>query len=178
MIFPLAFLAAKSVFDTIIVDKGRTRLAWAMFVALGAVIAVLIPAMAGAACYQWPLRSYHGEYAYDGDTIYVEIPGLPGEISHMSVRVRGIDTPEIRGKCASEKKRTYQARDYTRQNLKSAKRVEFCEPEGGRYGGRVVASVRIDGKAMEHDMIRRGLARPYDGKSHRKPWCDGTSDRD
>ena len=126
-----------------------------------------------AACYDWPLRERHGEYAYDGDTIYVNIPGLPGEIAEMSVRVRGVDTPEIRGKCESEKSLAGKARDFARQSLKSAKRVEFCEPEWGRYGGRVVASVRIDGRALDQKLINQGLARPYDGKTKRQPWCQG-----
>ncbi|WP_417811188.1 thermonuclease family protein [Thalassospira alkalitolerans] len=134
---------------------------------------ILLPVPANAACYDWPLRERLGEYAYDGDTIYVNIPGLPGEIAEMSVRVRGIDTPEIRGKCRAEKSLANKARDFARQSLKSAKRVEFCEPEWGRYGGRVVASVRIDGRALDQDLINQGLARPYDGKTKRQPWCQG-----
>ncbi|OSQ42464.1 nuclease [Thalassospira alkalitolerans] len=133
----------------------------------------LLPVPANAACYDWPLRERLGEYAYDGDTIYVNIPGLPGEIAEMSVRVRGVDTPEIRGKCSAEKSLANKARDFARQSLKSAKRVEFCEPEWGRYGGRVVASVRIDGRALDQDLINQGLARPYDGKTKRQPWCQG-----
>ena len=134
-------------------------------------IATSLPAQ--AACYGWPLREYRGEYAYDGDTIYVAIPGLPGEIANMSVRVRGVDTPEIRGKCESEKHLAKQARDYARNRLKSAKSVEFCEPEWGRYGGRVVASVRIDGSPLDVELISNGLARAYDGKTKRQPWCQG-----
>ncbi|MCC9625623.1 thermonuclease family protein [Thalassospira sp. MA62] len=139
-------------------------------VAIGA--SILSPA-AQAACYDWPLRERGGEYAYDGDTVYVAIPGLPNEIAKMSVRVRGVDTPEIRGKCESEKQLAYQARDYARKRLKSAKSVQFCEPEWGRYGGRVVASVRIDGSALETELIENGLGRPYDGKTKRQPWCRG-----
>jgi len=133
----------------------------------------LLAPMAQAACYDWPLREYRGEFAYDGDTIYVAIPGLPGEIANMSVRVRGVDTPEIRGKCESEKQLAQQARDYARQRLKTAKAVEFCEPEWGRYGGRVVASVRIDGSPLDLELIDNGFARPYDGKTKRQPWCQG-----
>ena len=133
----------------------------------------IAPIAANAACYDWPLRERHGEYAYDGDTIYVNIPGLPGEIAEMSVRVRGVDTPEIRGKCETEKSLASKARDFARQSLKSAKHVEFCEPEWGRYGGRIVASVRIDGKALDQELINQGLARPYDGKTKRQPWCQG-----
>ncbi|MBE72701.1 MAG: nuclease [Thalassospira sp.] len=126
-----------------------------------------------AACYDWPLREYRGNYAYDGDTIYVAIPGLPDEIANMSVRVRGVDTPEMRGQCDSEKQLAQKARDYARQRLKAATSVQFCEPEWGRYGGRVVASVKIDGSPLDLELIENGLARPYDGKTKRQPWCQG-----
>jgi endonuclease YncB( thermonuclease family) len=143
----------------------------AAFVAAALAGCVLPVMAANAACYDWPLRERAGEYAYDGDTIYILLPGLPGEIAQMSVRVRGVDTPEMRGKCPMEKELASKARDYARQSLKHAQKVEFCEPEWGRYGGRVVASVRIDGRALDQELINNGLARAYDGKTKRAPWC-------
>jgi endonuclease YncB( thermonuclease family) len=151
--------------------KSRRLMTIAAIAAIGSSALPVLPAQ--AACYDWPLREYRGEFAYDGDTIYVAVPGLPGEIANMSVRVRGVDTPEIRGNCESEKQLAQQARDYARQRLKSAKAVEFCEPEWGRYGGRVVATVRIDGSPLDLELINNGLARPYDGKTKRQPWCQG-----
>ncbi|RCK33714.1 nuclease [Thalassospira profundimaris] len=151
--------------------KSRRLMTIAAIAAIGSSALPVLPAQ--AACYDWPLREYRGEFAYDGDTIYVAVPGLPGEIANMSVRVRGVDTPGIRGSCESEKQLAQQARDYARQRLKSAKAVEFCEPEWGRYGGRVVATVRIDGSPLDLELINNGLARPYDGKTKRQPWCQG-----
>lgn len=150
-----------------------SRFANRAIIACAAAATLITSLPASAACYGWPLREYRGEYAYDGDTIYVAIPGLPGEIANMSVRVRGVDTPEIRGKCDSEKQLAEKARDYARDRLKTAKSVEFCEPEWGRYGGRVVASVRIDGSPLDLELINNGFARPYDGKTKRQPWCQG-----
>lgn len=40
---------------------------------------------------------------YDGDTFTVEARPWPGMTLRTSVRVRGVDTPEIRGKCQAEK---------------------------------------------------------------------------
>ncbi len=40
---------------------------------------------------------------YDGDTLTVDAHPWPQITVRTSVRVRGIDTPEIRGKCSSEK---------------------------------------------------------------------------
>ncbi|MDP2696861.1 thermonuclease family protein [Thalassospira sp.] len=141
-----------------------------LILTISALLACIVPP-AFANCYDWPLRDQNGEYAYDGDTIYIRLPGLPDEIAKMSVRVRGVDTPEIRGQCPMEKDLANKARDFARHTLKTASKIEFCDPEWDRYGGRVVASVRIDGRAYEHDLIDRGLGRPYDGKTKRLPWC-------
>ncbi|CAM3549562.1 thermonuclease family protein [Thalassospira profundimaris] len=154
-------------------NKPTSRFAKRAVMACAAAITMIASLPAIAACYDWPLREYRGNYAYDGDTIYVAIPGLPDEIANMSVRVRGVDTPEMRGQCESEKQLAQKARDYARQRLKTATSVQFCEPEWGRYGGRVVASVRVDGSPLDLELIENGLARPYDGKTKRQPWCQG-----
>jgi len=154
-------------------NKPTSRSAKRVLVACTAAVTLLTSLPSVAACYDWPLREYRGNYAYDGDTIYVAIPGLPEEIANMSVRVRGVDTPEMRGKCESEKQLAQKARDYARNRLKAATSVQFCEPEWGRYGGRVVASVRVDGSPLDLELIANGLARPYDGKTKRQPWCQG-----
>ncbi|KZC99983.1 nuclease [Thalassospira sp. MCCC 1A02898] len=154
-------------------SQPTSRFAKHAVMACTAAVTMITSLPAIAACYDWPLREYRGNYAYDGDTIYVAIPGLPDEIANMSVRVRGVDTPEMRGQCDSEKQLAQKARDYARQRLKSATSVQFCEPEWGRYGGRVVASVKIDGSPLDLELIENGLARPYDGKTKRQPWCQG-----
>jgi len=42
---------------------------------------------------------------YDGDTITFNLPGLHPIIGEkISIRVNGIDTPEIKGKCEKEKR--------------------------------------------------------------------------
>lgn len=126
-------------------------------------------------CYQWPLRESKGSYAYDGDTIYIRMPGLPDPIAEMSVRVAGIDTPEIRGACEVEKAAAKIARNRVRQLLDDAgltnTPVQFCNPEWGRYGGRVVAWVAIGNTWLHELLIGEGLARPYDG-GERAGWCN------
>lgn len=126
-------------------------------------------------CFQWPLRESRGAYAYDGDTIYIRMPGLPSVIANMSVRVGGVDTPEIRGQCEAEKRQAMQARERVRilldHAIQSNISVQFCDPKWGRYGGRVVAWVAI-GDVWLHDiLINEGLARSYDG-GMRESWCE------
>ena len=41
---------------------------------------------------------------YDGDTIKSELPSLPYPLSKVSIRIKGLDTPELRTyKCQKEK---------------------------------------------------------------------------
>ncbi|MCK2169139.1 thermonuclease family protein [Thalassospira xiamenensis] len=126
-------------------------------------------------CYPWPLRESKGSYAYDGDTIYIRMPGLPDTIAEMSVRVAGIDAPEIRGACEAEKAAAKIARNRVRQLLNDASltntSVQFCNPEWGRYGGRVVAWVAIGNTWLHELLIGEGLARPYSG-GERAGWCN------
>ena len=51
---------------------------------------------------------------YDGDTLTVDASPWPGFTVRTSVRIDGIDTPEIRGKCDAEKALAVQARDRLR----------------------------------------------------------------
>ena len=129
---------------------------------------IAIPSVAEATCYDWPLRTDHP--AYDGDTLYITMPGLPPELSEMLVRVAGVDTPEIRGKCEAEKTLAIQARDFVIRSLNEARSVSFCNPKWGKYGKRVIAEVVLDGKSLAAILIERGLGRPYSG-GRRKGWC-------
>ena len=58
----------------------------ASFLAAAALLA--LPALAHADCYTWPLRD---PAVYDGDTVYITMPGLPLELARMSVRFDGVD---------------------------------------------------------------------------------------
>ena len=52
---------------------------------------------------------------YDGDTFRVDINSLPPIVGkNIPIRVNGVDTPEIRGKCQYEKDLALEARDFVR----------------------------------------------------------------
>ena len=88
----------------------------------------------------------------------------------MLVRVAGVDTPEIRGKCEEEKTLAIQARDFVARTLTDARSVSFCNPAWGKYGKRVVADVMIDGKSLAAILIEHHLGRSYGG-GRREGWC-------
>jgi len=71
--------------------------------------------------------------------------GLPAVFGDdINIRVAGVDTPEIRGKCPAEKALAIEARDRVRELLTNAKTIDLLNVERGKYF-RLVASVRIDG---------------------------------
>ncbi len=108
---------------------------------------------------------------YDGDTITVDINGWPPIIGDdISIRVRGLDTPEIRGKCDTEKEMAQNARNRLQQLLEASELITLVDYERGKYF-RLVATVMADGKDVAETLIGEGLARPYDG-GKREGWCE------
>ncbi len=107
---------------------------------------------------------------YDGDTITVDIADWPPIVGDdISIRVRGLDTPEIRGKCDLEKAMARVARDRMREILEGAEAITLLDYERGKYF-RLVATVMADGKDVADILIGEGLAKPYDG-GKRQGWC-------
>lgn len=108
---------------------------------------------------------------YDADTFRADIDSWPAIVgSNMPVRVNGVDAPEIRGKCPSEKLAAKAARDFTSGKLLSARLVELRNIERGKYF-RLLADVYVDGLSLADLLISAGHARPYDG-GRRDGWCD------
>ena len=107
---------------------------------------------------------------YDGDTCTFNLPGIhPFFGEKIGVRIRGIDTPEIRGKCAVEKRKAKTARDYLRRLLKSASRIDLVDVKRGKYF-RIIATIMADGVDVVPLMIEKGLGRLYQG-GKRRGWC-------
>jgi len=129
-------------------------------------------------CSQQPLKAEYGNVlvgdiarVYDGDTITVNVPQWPDIVGEeVGIRVRGIDTPEIRGGCEAEEKKAREARGYVRARLEGADQVILEEIERRKYF-RVVATVMIDGENIAEELIDRRLGREYEGGS-RAGWCD------
>ena len=106
---------------------------------------------------------------YDGDTVKVEASMWPGLTWNGGVRVRGVDTPELRGKCETEKAKARAARDFVRARI--GKRVTLTNVKKGKYAGRVVAGIRLaDGSDLTELLIQQGHGRPYGG-GRRQGWC-------
>ncbi len=108
---------------------------------------------------------------YDGDTFRANIKAYPDIIGYrIGVRVNGIDTPEMRGKCDQEKQLARKAKQFTVSQLRGAKKVELRNMKRGKYF-RIVADVYVDDKNLAEMLIEEGLAVTYDGGHKAKEWC-------
>ncbi len=108
---------------------------------------------------------------YDGDTITVNATIWPDQYVRSMVRVDGIDTPELRGKCEEETRLAQAARARMVQLIGASNRVDLYGVQYGKYAGRVVARVRnAEGVDLAETLVREGFARPYDGGA-RRGWC-------
>ena len=110
---------------------------------------------------------------YDADTITFNIKGLHPIIGNkISIRVNGIDTPEMRGGSDCEKKRSIESKLMVQKMMKEAKQIDLLNISKGKYF-RIVADVMVDGNVSVAKMLMdTGYAYPYDGGTKLKiDWC-------
>lgn len=134
---------------------------------LATVMSVAVAATPDRTRYAWQVVGIK-----DGDTLTVNLPGLPAPLNPVAVRVRSVDTPESggRARCARERRLAERATHFTRQAIARAGRIEFASVSWDKYGGRVDADVWVDGRLLSEQLIAAGLARRYDG-GKRLGWC-------
>ena len=104
----------------------------------------------------------------DGDTFRARIPVWDNVEVVTAVRIRGIDTPEIKGKCPAEKAAALAAKARLAELLNGQVQLLHVEPD--KYFGRVDADVTVNGQSVAAVLIAEGLARPYTGGA-RQGWC-------
>lgn len=110
------------------------------------------------------------ERVIDGDSLAVRVSVWLGLEVSTIVRLRGIDAPELAGRCPEERRRAAAARDAL-ATLVAGGTVSLAAVETDKYGGRVVADVADDsGRPLAAALVAAGLARPYDGR-RRAGWC-------
>jgi len=106
----------------------------------------------------------------DGDTFVVDIDEFPDLIGKdISVRVNGIDTPELRGKCEREKDLAVKAKERVDALLKTADTIVLENLSRGSFF-RIVADVIIDGVDLGELILNEDLATPYRPDSE-SSWC-------
>lgn len=100
---------------------------------------------------------------YDGDTMTVNIPGVhPLFGNEIGIRVRGIDTLEIRVKYPFEKQKVKETKTLIEGILNRANKITLHDIEREKYF-RIVASVIVDGQNLSDLLLAKKLVVPYDG---------------
>ena len=100
---------------------------------------------------------------YDGDTFYIDIPSCDIGVfcKHISVRVRGVDCPEMRGGSAKTKARAKQAKEFSERFLTSGKILLYnC---GRDKYFRLLCDVGVNGKSLGEELLKARHAIPYNG---------------
>lgn len=106
---------------------------------------------------------------YDGDTIRVDLD-CDEEIfcKNVPVRVKGIDTPEMKGKCQEEKDDAVVAKILTEKFLSTGD-IVLWNCQRGKYF-RLVCDIMVDGEDLGTMLLEKGLAIEYGGGT-KKEWC-------
>lgn len=154
--------------DTI--EKGIENIRDAIFSQDEQLMKIDVTKVPGVICQNDPIRALVVD-VYDGDTITVVF--LLGDTPiKIKIRIKGIDTPEIRsgkGKLKIEKQAAKKCRDYL-NSLVGDKIVTLIITDWDKFGGRVIGTILFDDETCVTDhMIQSGYARPYSG-DRKKDW--------
>ena len=119
--------------------------------------------------FTFPIKGGRVIKCYDADTITIasKLPYNDSPLYRLSVRLNGIDAPEIKGKNEEEKEVAKQARNFV-TNLILNKYVRLENVESEKYG-RILADVYIGDVHINELLIKERYAVKYDGGTKLKP---------
>ena len=121
--------------------------------------------------FTFPIKGGRVIKVYDADTITIasKLPYDESPMYRLSVRLNGIDTPEMKGKGVSdeEKEAARLARDFV-SNLVLNKFVSLENIESEKYG-RILADVYIGDIHLNNLLLKERYAVKYDGGTKIKP---------
>ena len=135
-----------------------------------AAIAAALGLVIGNVCPNFLVSEWKVKKVVDGDTIKVWHNTVPKHLEVVNVRLAGLDTPELRGKCDREKELAIKAKELIEETLNSANKVRFDVIDRGKYG-RYLVVVHADTININKLLIDKGLAYEYYGGT-KQSWCD------
>ena len=121
--------------------------------------------------FTFPIKGGRVIKVYDADTITIasKLPFDDSPMYRLSVRLNGIDTPEMKGTDISdeEKEAAKHARDFV-SNMVINKYVKLENIESEKYG-RILADVYIGNVHLNEILLKERYAIKYDGGTKLKP---------
>lgn len=117
----------------------------------------------------FPIQGGQVIKVYDGDTITIasKMPYPESPLYRFSVRLNGIDTPEIKGKNEDEKEIAKKARNEL-TTLIMNKEVTLKNVQSEKYG-RILAEVYLGDICLNDWLIEKKFAVKYDGGTKQIP---------
>ena len=106
----------------------------------------------------------------DGDTIEVDVELWPGLLQRVKIRLIGVNTPEKRTRLQCEKIAGIAATEFTQEFVEKGA-ITVDNVHNGKFAGRVLGNVFVDGHSLSSALLVSGHARVYGG-GKRQPWCD------
>jgi micrococcal nuclease len=119
--------------------------------------------------FTFPIQGGRVIKVYDGDTITIaaKLPYNESPLYRLSVRLNGIDTPEIKGKNEDEKSIAKKARDASAE-LVLNKYITLKNVQSEKYG-RILADVYLGDLHLNEWLIKQRYAVKYDGGTKISP---------
>ena len=106
----------------------------------------------------------------DGDTFEARVQVWPGIAITTLVRLRGIDTPELKARCPAERVKAEAARAKLTAILAEGA-VEISRVGLDKFGGRIDAAASTRSTPdVAAAILQAGLGRSYSG-GRRESWC-------
>lgn len=111
---------------------------------------------------------------YDGDTVNIAFTHK-GAIFKYSLRILGVDTPEIRGNYPDAyKKYARDAKQYVESILPTDKLIYANFVKYDKYGGRLLGDILLDDDTLSQKLIQNNYAFKYNGekKKTQNEWME------
>ena len=141
------------------------------------IIFLILFLLASPAHAQDQMYVYKALKIIDGDTIAINIQKESPLIQKLglNVRIKGIDAPErgSKAKCEKERIKAEEAQKFVNElvGVIGEKELLLSEVKNDKYGGRIVANVKVSGVDIAKALLNRGLAVPYTGEGQKHNWC-------
>ncbi len=117
------------------------------------------------------LYNYKVVKIVDGDTFTIKVDFLPEELGdRINIRILGIDTPEMRGRCIDEVMKAKEAKNYLAKIVKDNDYRVIIKGRDKYF--RLIGDLKIGDKYVSKMMIDGGYAVSYNGKIHKQSWCN------
>lgn len=111
-------------------------------------------------------------YIVDGDTFSAQVALQDDTEISVRVRIRNVDTPEMKGACTDEVKKANYAKQRLGEIIPVGSVVELSDIKDDKYLGRIDARVADNiGRDVGRLLISEGVGRKYSG-GRRVSWCE------